>query len=843
MAGSENCMANLFNKLFDVNKRELKRLEKIADQVEALSQQMEQLSDEQLRAKTEEFKQRFSNGENLDAIRAEAFAVAREGARRVLGMYPFRVQIMGALALHEGNIAEMKTGEGKTLTSTMAVYLNAITGRGVHVVTVNEYLASRDAHEMGTLYEFLGLTVGLNLNSLSKDEKRAAYAADITYSTNNELGFDYLRDNMVLYKEEQVQRPLHYAVIDEVDSILIDEARTPLIISGQAGKTVQLYKQSNAFIRMLNKEEDFTYDEETKGVTLTEHGIEKAEKAFGIDNLFDLAHVRLNHAINQSLKAHVSMHLDVDYVVQDGEVVIVDSFTGRLMKGRRYSDGLHQAIEAKEGLEIQNESMTMATITFQNYFRMYDKLSGMTGTAKTEEEEFRNIYNMNVIAIPTNKPIARDDRADLIYATMQGKFNAVAADIAERYKKGQPVLVGTVAIETSEIISQLLSKHKIPHNVLNAKNHEREAEIIANAGQKGAVTIATNMAGRGTDIKPGEGVLELGGLAVIGTERHESRRIDNQLRGRSGRQGNPGVTQFYLSLEDDLMRRFGSDGMKNMMTKLGMDDSQPLQSKIVSRAVESAQKRVEGNNFDARKRLLQYDDVLRQQREIIYKERYEVLETENMRGLVESMINEAIDNAVAIHTQGEQKDWHLQGLEDYVQANLLDEESFTINMMQGKSVEEITTLIRTLVYERYDEKEQLMTPERMREFEKVILLRSIDTKWIDHIDAMDQLRQGIHLRAYGQNDPLREYQQEGFAMFEEMVVAVREDVARLAMKAEIRSNLQREEVAKGQAVNPKEDGGAPPKKQPVRKAEEIGRNDLCPCGSGKKYKNCHGATQ
>lgn len=836
-------MANLFNKIFDLNKRELKRLEKIADQVEALASVTEQLSDDQLRAKTEEFKKRYQNGEDLDTIRAEAFAVAREASRRVLGMYPFRVQIMGAATLHEGNIAEMKTGEGKTLTSTMAVYLNAITGKGVHVVTVNEYLATRDATEMGELYQFLGLTVGLNLNSLSKEQKREAYACDITYSTNNELGFDYLRDNMVLYKEEQVQRPLHFAVIDEVDSILIDEARTPLIISGQAGKTAQLYKQSNAFVRMLTKEDDFTYDEETKGVTLTEKGIDKAEKAFGIDNLFDLTHVRLNHAINQSLKAHVSMHLDVDYVVQDGEVIIVDGFTGRLMKGRRYSDGLHQAIEAKEGLEIQNESMTMATITFQNYFRMYEKLSGMTGTAKTEEEEFRNIYNMNVIAIPTNKPIARDDRPDLIFASMQGKFNAVAADIAERYKNGQPVLVGTVAIETSEIISQLLTKHKIPHNVLNAKNHEREAEIIANAGQKGAVTIATNMAGRGTDIKPGEGVLELGGLAVIGTERHESRRIDNQLRGRSGRQGNPGVTQFYLSLEDELMRRFGSDAMKNMMTRLGMDDSQPLQSKIVTRAVESAQKRVEGNNFDARKRLLQYDDVIRQQREVIYKERLEVLETDNMRGLVESMIDEAIENTVALHTQGEQKDWHLAGLEDYVQANLLDEESFTLSMIEGKSAEEIVAYIRSEVYKRYDEKEELLTPERMREFEKVILLRSIDTKWIDHIDAMDQLRQGIHLRAYGQTDPLREYQQEGFAMFEEMIAAVREDVARLAMKAEIRNNLQREEVAKGQAVNPKEEASEPPKKQPVRKAEEIGRNDLCPCGSGKKYKNCHGAAQ
>jgi len=810
-------MANLLNKLFDFNKRELKKLEKIADQVEGFASQMEQLSDEQLQAKTEEFKKRFADGENLESIRAEAFAVCREASKRVLEMYPFRVQIMGAASLDEGNISEMKTGEGKTLTATMAVYLNAITGKGVHVVTVNEYLASRDAAEMGQLYNFLGLTVGLNLNSLSKEEKRAAYEADITYSTNNELGFDYLRDNMVLYKEERVQRPLHYAVIDEVDSILIDEARTPLIISGQAGKSAQLYKQSNAFVRMLSAETDYTYEESTKGVTLTDAGVEKAEKAFGIDNLFDLTHVRLNHAINQSLKAHVSMHNDVDYVVQEGEIVIVDGFTGRLMKGRRYSDGLHQAIEAKEGVEIQNESMTMATITFQNYFRMYQKLAGMTGTAKTEEEEFRNIYNMSVIAIPTNKPIARDDRPDLIFASMEGKYKAVAADIAERHKAGQPVLVGTVAIETSEIISQLLDKHKIPHNVLNAKNHEREAEIIANAGSKGAVTIATNMAGRGTDIKPGEGVLEIGGLAVIGTERHESRRIDN--------------------------RRFGSDNMKSMMMRLGMDDTQPLQSKVVSRAVESAQKRVEGNNFDARKRLLQYDDVLRQQREIIYKERYDVLETENMRVLVESMIQETIDNVVGLYTQGEQKDWNLKAIDDFVAANLLEEGQLKVADFQGKSAEDINQLISEAVHARYDEKEAELTPERMREFEKVILLRSIDTKWIDHIDAMDQLRQGIHLRAYGQNDPLREYQQEGFAMFEDMVASIREDVAKYAMKAEIRSNLEREEVAKGQAVNPKEEGGPAPKKQPVRKAENIGRNDLCPCGSGKKFKNCHGAAQ
>ena len=836
-------MLNILNKMFDFNKKELKRLEKIADQVEALASQMASLSDEALQAKTPEFKQRYENGESLDNLLPEAFAVAREAAKRVLGLYPYRVQIMGAASLHDGNISEMKTGEGKTLTSTMAVYLNALTGKGVHVVTVNEYLATRDATEMGELYTWLGLTVGLNLNSLDKDAKRGAYAADITYSTNNELGFDYLRDNMVLYKEDKVQRPLHYAVIDEVDSILIDEARTPLIISGQAGKKAQLYVQSNAFVRMLKLDEDYNYDESSKGVTLTEAGIEKAERAFGIDNLFDLTHVRLNHAINQSLKAHVSMHKDVDYVVQDGEVVIVDGFTGRLMKGRRYSDGLHQAIEAKEGLDIQNESMTMATITFQNYFRMYEKLSGMTGTAKTEEEEFRNIYNMQVMAIPTNKPIARDDKPDLIYASMQGKFEAVAKDIAERHKAGQPVLVGTVAIETSEIISKMLSKYKIPHNILNAKNHEREAEIIADAGNKGAVTIATNMAGRGTDIKPGEGVLEVGGLAVIGTERHESRRIDNQLRGRSGRQGNVGVTQFYLSLEDDLMRRFGSDKMKSMMTKLGMDDNQPIQSGMVSRAVESAQKRVEGNNFDARKRLLQYDDVLRQQREVIYKEREEVLNTDNMRALVENMIHESIENAVAVHTQGEQKDWNLQALIDYVSANLLDEGELTVADFEGLTAEQIVNVIKEVALTRYNEKEELMTPERMREFEKVILLRAIDTKWIDHIDAMDQLRQGIHLRAYGQNDPLREYQQEGFAMFEDMVDSIREDVTKYAMKAEIRNNLQREEVAKGQAVNPKEEGNAKPKKMPVRKATEVGRNDPCPCGSGKKYKNCHGVAE
>ncbi|MFE4351010.1 preprotein translocase subunit SecA [Peribacillus butanolivorans] len=834
-------MLNILNKVFDPNKREIKRLEKVADQVEALADETAALSDEQLRAKTEEFKERYQNGETVDDLLVEAFAVAREGAKRALGLYPYRVQIMGGASLHDGNISEMKTGEGKTLTSTMPVYLNALTGKGVHVVTVNEYLAHRDATEMGVLYDFLGLTVGLNLNSHSKEEKQAAYNADITYSTNNELGFDYLRDNMVLYKEQMVQRPLHFAVIDEVDSILIDEARTPLIISGSAQKSAQLYIQANAFVRTLQKETDYTYDEKTKGVQLTEEGMNRAERAFNIDNLFDINHVTLNHHINQALKAHVSMHLDVDYVVQDGEIVIVDQFTGRLMKGRRYSEGLHQAIEAKEGLEIQNESMTLATITFQNYFRMYEKLSGMTGTAKTEEEEFRNIYNMNVIAIPTNRNIVRDDRADLIYASTDGKFRAVVEDIAERYTKGQPVLVGTVAIETSEVISAYLSKKGIPHDVLNAKNHGREAEIIANAGNQGSVTIATNMAGRGTDIKLGEGVKELGGLAVIGTERHESRRIDNQLRGRSGRQGDPGVTQFYLSMEDELMRRFGSDNMKSMMARLGMDDSQPIQSKMVTRAVESAQKRVEGNNFDSRKQLLQYDDVLRQQREIIYKQRFDVMESENLREIVETMIEASIQrNVAAFAPMGDEEGWNLQGLVDYLNGNLFNEGSITIEDLEGKNESELVEIILGKVKEDYDQKEAELSEDQMREFEKVIVLRAVDSKWMDHIDAMEQLRQGIHLRAYGQIDPLREYQSEGFAMFEAMIASMEDEVAKYIMKAEIRNNLERTEVIKGQAVNPKEEDGGKVKKAPARKKDEVGRNALCPCGSGKKYKNCHG---
>lgn len=835
-------MANILNKVFDFNKRELKRLEKKANQIEALADEMELLTDDQLRAKTVEFKDRINNGETLDDLLVEAFAVVREAARRVLGLYPFHVQLMGGIVLHDGNIAEMKTGEGKTLTSTMPVYLNALSGKGVHVITVNDYLARRDATEMGQVYEFLGLTVGLNLSEMTREEKQAAYNADITYGTNNEFGFDYLRDNMVLYKEQMVQRPLNFAVIDEVDSILIDEARTPLIISGSANKSTQLYVQANAFVNTLKEDVDYTVDIKTKSVQLTEEGMTKAEKAFGIDNLFNLQHVTLNHHINQALRAKAIMQRDVDYVVQDGEIIIVDQFTGRLMKGRRYSDGLHQAIEAKEGVQIQNESKTMATITFQNYFRMYEKLAGMTGTAKTEEEEFRNIYNMNVIVIPTNRPIIRDDRPDLIYSTMKGKFRAVVEEIAERHKKGQPVLVGTVAIETSELVSQMLTKKGIKHNVLNAKNHAREAEIIVQAGQKGAVTIATNMAGRGTDIKLGEGVKELGGLAVIGTERHESRRIDNQLRGRSGRQGDPGVTQFYLSMEDELMRRFGSDNMKSMMQKLGMDDTQPIQSKMVTRAVESAQKRVEGNNFDARKRLLQYDDVIRQQREIIYKQRFEVIDSDNLRDVVEKMIKSVIEKNVNSYASAEEppENWNLKGLVHFINANLLPENDITIDVLTRKEPEEMIDLIFAKVIERYNEKEEQLGPEKMREFEKVILLRTVDSKWTDHIDAMDQLRQGIHLRAYGQSDPLREYQTEGYAMFEAMVDSIEDDVAKYIMKSEIVNNLKREEVAKGQAVIPSSDGESKPKRKPIRVEKKIGRNDPCWCGSGKKYKNCHG---
>lgn len=787
-------MANLIRSLIENDKKELKRLDSIAKKVEAYADQMAALTDEQLQAKTAEFKGRYQKGETLDQLLPEAFAVVREAAKRVLGLYPHHVQLMGGIVLHDGNIPEMRTGEGKTLTATMPVYLNALTGEGVHVVTVNEYLATRDSTEMGELYNFLGLTVGLNINSKSSDEKREAYNCDITYSTNNELGFDYLRDNMVVYRHQMVQRPLNYAIVDEVDSILIDEARTPLIISGQAEKSTALYTRADNFVKRLKEEEDYKIDVQSKTISLTEAGIEKAEETFGLDNLYDIENTALTHHLDQALRANYIMLLDIDYVVQDGKVLIVDQFTGRIMDGRRYSDGLHQAIEAKEGVEIEDETKTMATITFQNYFRMYKKLAGMTGTAKTEEEEFREIYNIQVYQIPTNRPVIRDDRPDLLYPTLQSKFHAVVQDIKDRYRKGQPVLVGTVAVETSELLSDMLNQERIPHEVLNAKNHFKEAEIIMNAGQKGAVTIATNMAGRGTDIKLGLGVRELGGLAVIGTERHESRRIDNQLRGRAGRQGDPGMSQFYLSLEDDLMKRFGSERIKSFLDrmKIGEEDA-VIQSKMLTKQVESAQKRVEGNNYDTRKNVLQYDDVMREQREVIYKQRQEVImEEKSLSKPLMNMVKRTISRVVDAHTQLEKENWNLESIIDFAGSTLVHEDSITLADIEGKTAQEIKEYLNERAQEVFNTKAaQLNGPEQLLEFEKVVILRVVDSKWTDHIDAMDQLRQSIGLRAYGQNNPLVEYQTEGYKMFEDMVGAIEYEVTRIFMKAEIRQNVQR----------------------------------------------------
>ncbi|KRM55545.1 preprotein translocase subunit SecA [Lacticaseibacillus sharpeae] len=787
-------MANLLRKMVESDDREVRRLGKIADKVQAYEDEYAAMSDEDLQAKTPEFKTRLQNGETLDDILPEAFAVAREGAKRVLGLFPFRVQIIGGITLHEGNIAEMRTGEGKTLTCTMPVYLNALAGKGVHVVTVNEYLSTRDATEMGELYNWLGLSVGLNVSQLSSDEKRAAYNCDITYSTNSELGFDYLRDNMVVYKEQMVQRELNFAVVDEVDSILIDEARTPLIISGGAQQSTGLYIRADRFVKTLHETEDYKIDWPTKTASLTESGIKKAEKNFGLANLYDTENTALTHHLDQALRANYIMLNDIDYMVQDGEVLIVDQFTGRAMEGRRYSDGLHQAIEAKEGVEIQDESQTMANITYQNYFRMYDKLAGMTGTAKTEQEEFREIYNMEVISIPTNKPIVRVDEPDVLYPTLDSKFNAVADDIQARHEAGQPVLVGTVAIESSERLSELLDQRQIPHTVLNAKNHFKEAEIVMNAGQRGAVTIATNMAGRGTDIKLGPGVKEVGGLAVLGTERHESRRIDNQLRGRSGRQGDPGLTQFYLSLEDDLMKRFGSDRIKAVLERLRVDDEdQVIKSRMVSRQVESAQKRVEGNNYDTRKQTLQYDDVMREQREVIYNQRQQVInEQEDLKPILFAMIERTVTRVVNLHTQGAETDWNLEAISDYVLANMAGDDKFKQSDLDGLSADEIKALLMDLVNQNFDAKEkQLNDPQQMLEFEKVVILRVVDSLWTDHIDAMDQLRQSIGLRGYGQMNPLVEYQEEGYRMFEEMIAAIDDNTTRLFMKAEIRQNIRR----------------------------------------------------
>jgi preprotein translocase subunit SecA len=799
-------MANILKKIYDNDRRELKKFEKLATKVESLADEYEKLSDEQLQAKTPEFRKRLEKGETLDDLLPEAFATAREGAKRVLGLYPFRVQIIGGIALHYGNIAEMMTGEGKTLTATLPVYLNALTGKGVHVVTVNEYLSSRDESEMGQLYKWLGLTVGLNLNSMSADEKRDAYNCDVTYSTNSELGFDYLRDNMVVYKDQMVQRPLNYAIIDEVDSILIDEARTPLIISGQAEQANSEYIRADRFVKTLTEDKsdddadddedhgDYKIDWPTKTINLTNQGIKKACEHFGLKNLYDIDNQVLVHHIDQALRANYIMLKDIDYVVQNGEVMIVDSFTGRVMEGRRYSDGLHQAIEAKEGVKIQEESKTQATITYQNFFRMYKKLAGMTGTAKTEEEEFREIYNMEVITIPTNRPIARKDLPDILYPTLDSKFEAVVKEIKERHAKGQPVLVGTVAIESSERLSKMLDQAGIPHAVLNAKNHAKEAEIIMNAGQRGAVTIATNMAGRGTDIKLGPGVKELGGLAVIGTERHESRRIDNQLRGRSGRQGDPGVTRFYLSLEDDLMKRFGGDRVKLFLDRISdNDDDKVIESRMITKQVESAQKRVEGNNYDTRKQTLQYDDVMRTQREIIYGERMQVIsEEKSLKPVLMPMIKRTIDHQVDMYTQGDKKDWRNDQLRDFISSAITDEETTKKLNIKHLSAEELKKRLYKIAEDNYAEKEkQLADPEQMLEFEKVVILRVVDERWTDHIDAMDQLRQSISLRGYGQLNPLVEYQEAGYRMFEEMISNIEFDATRLFMKAQIRQNISR----------------------------------------------------
>ncbi|MEO4592478.1 preprotein translocase subunit SecA [Staphylococcus aureus] len=838
------------SKILDGNNKEIKQLGKLADKVIALEEKTAILTDEEIRNKTKQFQTELADIDNvkkqndyLDKILPEAYALVREGSKRVFNMTPYKVQIMGGIAIHKGDIAEMRTGEGKTLTATMPTYLNALAGRGVHVITVNEYLSSVQSEEMAELYNFLGLTVGLNLNSKTTEEKREAYAQDITYSTNNELGFDYLRDNMVNYSEDRVMRPLHFAIIDEVDSILIDEARTPLIISGEAEKSTSLYTQANVFAKMLKQDEDYKYDEKTKAVHLTEQGADKAERMFKVENLYDVQNVDVISHINTALRAHVTLQRDVDYMVVDGEVLIVDQFTGRTMPGRRFSEGLHQAIEAKEGVQIQNESKTMASITFQNYFRMYNKLAGMTGTAKTEEEEFRNIYNMTVTQIPTNKPVQRNDKSDLIYISQKGKFDAVVEDVVEKHKAGQPVLLGTVAVETSEYISNLLKKRGIRHDVLNAKNHEREAEIVAGAGQKGAVTIATNMAGRGTDIKLGEGVEELGGLAVIGTERHESRRIDDQLRGRSGRQGDKGDSRFYLSLQDELMIRFGSERLQKMMSRLGLDDSTPIESKMVSRAVESAQKRVEGNNFDARKRILEYDEVLRKQREIIYNERNSIIDEEDSSQVVDAMLRSTLQRSINYYINTADDEPEYQPFIDYINDIFLQEGDIREDDIKGKDAEDIFEVVWAKIEAAYQSQKDILE-EQMNEFERMILLRSIDSHWTDHIDTMDQLRQGIHLRSYAQQNPLRDYQNEGHELFDIMMQNIEEDTCKFILKSvvQVEDNIEREKTTEfGEAKHVSaEDGKEKVKPKPIVKGDQVGRNDDCPCGSGKKFKNCHG---
>ncbi len=885
---------NLFNM---ADKKEMKNFNKMVDNIDSLEEKFKSVSDKELKSMTNIFKERLNNGETLDDILPEAFAVVREASSRVLGMRQYRVQLIGGIVLHQGRIAEMRTGEGKTLVATAPVYLNALTGKGVHVVTVNDYLAKRDKEQMEKLYEFLGMTVGVIVHGQDPKTRREQYQCDITYGTNNEYGFDYLKDNMVIHKEKMVQRDLNYAIVDEVDSILVDEARTPLIISGPGDKSTHLYTDANTFILTL-KPENYEIDEKQKSVTLTDTGIQKAEVYFNVENITDVAHMELMHHINQALKAHMTMKKDVDYVNKDGEIVIVDEFTGRLMFGRRYSDGLHQAIEAKEGLKIQRESKTLATITFQNYFRMYNKLSGMTGTAKTEEEEFKSIYKMDVVQIPTNRPIQREDASDAVYKNVKGKFNAVVDEIIERNKKNQPVLVGTVSIENSELISMLLKRRGVRHEVLNAKHHHKEAEIISQAGRLGAVTIATNMAGRGTDIVLGgnpsfltkkemkklgydesvlnkidtglegiekEGneelfaarekyeeiykvykaksqeeqakVLEVGGLAIIGTERHESRRIDNQLRGRAGRQGDPGSSRFYISLEDDLMRLFGSDKISGMVEKIGLEDDMPIEHKMLSKSIENAQKKVEGRNFGVRKHVLQYDDVMNKQREIIYAERRRVLEGENLQEQIENMIYSLIEDSV--------NDYNLEngfdedGFKNYMYHQFMPKGSIEIPDMGKLNTNEITEKVYEIAMKIYKGKEDRIGSERMREIERVILLQAVDNHWIDHIDAMDQLRQGIGLRAIGQQDPVLAYTNEGFDMFNEMNLHIKEDTIRYLFNITVEQQpVERKQVIDIDHLssNVGEDAG----NKTVKKDEETGRNEDCPCGSGKKYKKCCG---
>lgn len=836
-------MANLLKTIIENDRGEIKRLEKMADKVFSYEDQMAALTDDELKAKTVEFKQRYQDGESLDDLLYEAFAVVREAAKRVLGLFPYKVQVMGGIVLHHGDVPEMRTGEGKSLTATMPVYLNALSGKGVHVVTVNEYLTERDATEMGELYSWLGLSVGINLAAKSPAEKKEAYLCDITYSTNSEIGFDYLRDNMVVRAENMVQRPLNYALVDEVDSILIDEARTPLIVSGQtASDTSQLYHMADAYVKTLT-EDDYIIDVPSKTIGLSDSGIDKAESYFNLENLYDIENVALTHFIDNALRANYIMILDIDYVVsEDQEILIVDQFTGRTMEGRRYSDGLHQAIEAKEGVPVQEETKTSASITYQNLFRMYKKLSGMTGTGKTEEEEFREIYNIRVIPIPTNRPIARIDHPDLLYPSLKSKFKAVVEDVKSRHEKGQPVLVGTVAVETSDYLSQLLVQAGVPHEVLNAKNHYKEAQIIMNAGQRGAVTIATNMAGRGTDIKLGEGVRELGGLCVIGTERHESRRIDNQLRGRSGRQGDPGESQFYLSLEDELMRRFGSERIKAVLDRFKLSEEESvIRSNMFTRQVEGAQKRVEGNNYDTRKQVLQYDDVMREQREIIYAERYDVITANrDLAPEIKAMIKRTIKRIVegASHSSKEER---VEAILNFAKYNLVPEDTISASDIEGKSDKEVIDYLYARAEEIYaSQVAKLRDEESVQEFQKVLILRVVDSKWTDHIDALDQLRNAVGLRGYAQNNPVVEYQSESFRMFNDMIGSIEFDVTRLMMKAQIH---EQERPRTEHSISTTATRNIAAQQQDIPAdidLSQVKRNDLCPCGSGKKFKNCHG---